>query len=92
VVGIQEVSYAAASASVVIAALYYIWQIRHQNKMRMIDATSRLYAGTSVKESVEAFSRLVSAEYADYDEFVERYGPMFSDSIIGVFLWLEWLE
>jgi len=41
-VDIQTISIAVASASVTLAAIYYMWQIRHQTKIRQTDLVIRI--------------------------------------------------
>ena len=41
-IDIQTVSIAIASASVTLAAFYYIWQIRHQSKIRQTDLVIKI--------------------------------------------------
>lgn len=43
-VDIQTVSIAIASAGVFAASIYYILQIRHQNRMRQTDLVMKLYS------------------------------------------------
>jgi hypothetical protein len=43
-VDVQTISIAIASAGVFAAAIYYIFQIRHQDKMRHLDLFMRLYS------------------------------------------------
>jgi hypothetical protein len=77
VVDIQTVSIAVASASVTLAAIYYIWQIRHQTKTRKTDLVTALYSSTfNNKEFTEAGLLVMSLEYKDYDDFVNKYGQM----------------
>jgi hypothetical protein len=76
-VDIQTVSIAVASTSVTLAAVYYLWQFRHQNKVRETDIIFRLYTHACSKEFIEATRKLQSAEYEDYNDFVKRYGDVF---------------
>jgi len=50
VVDIQTISIGVASAGVFAAAIYYIWQIRHQTKLRETDLMMRLYSILTDKE------------------------------------------
>jgi len=74
VVDIQTVSIVIASASVVIAAIYYIFQIRHQTKIRQTDLIMRLYSSYGSIEFQEAFWRLMNREYKDFDDYEKQYG------------------
>ena len=83
-VGIQEVSIAVASASVTVAAIYYVWQIRHQTKTRQTDLVMRLYSTYCSKEFTEALTRYLNADFKNYDDFVKKYGPIPSENPVQI--------
>ena len=70
---IQTVSIAVASAVVFAAAVYYIFQIRHQKKMRQSDLVLRLYATFGSNEFQERWIEFIKGDYKDYNDFVKRY-------------------
>ena len=79
VVDIQTVSIAIASASIVIAVVYYILQIQHQKKMRQTDLVTHLSRDIALdKEALDAYVDIVEAEFEDYDDFVKKYGKFIS--------------
>jgi hypothetical protein len=55
-VDIQTISIAIASTGVFAAAIYYIFQIRHQTKMRQTDLLVRLCSVWQTKDWLEAWS------------------------------------
>ena len=72
-VDIQTISIAIASASIVIAVVYYILQIRHQAMMRQIDLVMRLYERFSSNEFQVAWQKVRTSD-------VEKYSaPAISD-------------
>jgi len=73
-VDIQTVSIAVASAGILVAATYYILQIRHQTKLRQTDLVMRLYSTFGSKEFQDAWTRIESIEFKNYDEYVKKYG------------------
>jgi len=75
-VDVQTVSIAVASASVTLAAFYYIWQIRHQTRIRKTDLLTRLVSTYGSREHTEALMRVLALEFRDYDDFVKKYGPI----------------
>lgn len=75
-VDIQTVSIGIASAGVFAAAVYYIFQLRHQTKIRQTDLIMRLYSAYGNEEYSKAVIRYLATEYRDYDDFVEKYGPI----------------
>jgi len=83
-VDISTVSIVVASAGVLVAAVYYVLQIRHQNRMRQIDLIMRLYLFYSSKEYQEALARHLAADFRDYDDFVSKYGDLPSRSPVDI--------
>ena len=84
-VDIQTVSIAIASASVVAGVIYYSLQIRHQNlqiqqqtKMRQTDFLMRMYLEMGSEDMRKARLRIFDLKIGDYDDFVKKYGPLFS--------------
>ena len=73
-VDIQTVSIAIASASIVVAVVYYVLQIQHQKKVRQTDLVVRLYSAFSGKELQEAyFETVYGLEFTDYEDFKRKY-------------------
>jgi hypothetical protein len=78
VVDVQTVSIVIASASVVVGIVYYSFQIRHQTKARQTDSYWRIQASFNSREYLEAFDRVSSLEFKDYNDFTEKYGDLLS--------------
>lgn len=70
---LQTASIGIASAGVLLAAVYYILQIRHQSKVRQTDLVVRLYSALSGRELQEAYFTVIILEFADYGDFMKRY-------------------
>jgi hypothetical protein len=79
VVDITEISAMVAAAGVLVGVVYYILDMRNQNKMRRTDLLMRLHQANSTKEMVEAAQKFVSLDYKDYDDFVQKYGSLYSE-------------
>jgi len=73
-VDIQTVSVAIASTSVVIVTIYYVFQIRHQTRLRQTDLVMRLYSTFGSKEFQDAWTRIESIEFKNYDEYKKKCG------------------
>jgi len=84
VVDIQTISIAIASAGVFAAAIYYIFQIRHQTKIRQTDLVVALSSAARSREFVEALADTWSAEFKDFDDFVKKYGAPVSREPVSV--------
>ena len=77
-VDIQTVSIAIASASVVVGVVYYALQIRHQTRIRKTDLIIRLYSRLHSNEFDDAYPKIMSLEFRDYEDFAqERYFRFF---------------
>jgi len=85
VVDIQTVSIAVASASVTMAAIYYIFQIRHQTGIRQTDLVIRLYSATSSKEFLEAWEKFRDREIKSMEDYKEKYGALEFNQVMAVY-------
>jgi len=83
VVDIQTVSIAIASAGVFVAAIYYIFQIRHQDKMRHLDLFMRFYSTWGSEDMLNAHRRFMVLKVENYDSFVKKHGPVTEPSQIN---------
>jgi hypothetical protein len=79
-IDITTVSIAIASAGVLIAAVYYALQIRHQTRIRKTDMLIRLYQTYSGKEFADAEFDILGLEFKDLKNFREKYGSLSPDS------------
>lgn len=69
---IQTISIAVASAGVFAAAIYYIFQIRHQTKLRQTDVIMRLHSFYNSETFQRAVTIVFATDYKDYDDFVKK--------------------
>ena len=73
-VDIQTVSIVVASAGLLVAAIYYVLQIRHQTKMRQMDLLMRIYLTWGSEDMKKALQDVFALEFKDYDDFIKKYG------------------
>jgi len=85
VVDIPSVSIVIASAGVLIAATYYVLQIRHQNRMRQTDTLMRLYSTWGSEDLQKAVWTVLELKFKDYDDFVKKYSMSGTPNIIAIF-------
>jgi len=71
---LQTVSIVIASAGVFLAAIYYILQLRHQTRIRKTDLVMRLFSRMHSNEFDDAYPKIMSLEFKDYEDFVKKYG------------------
>ena len=77
-VDIQTASVMLASASVIAGVVYYAFQIRHQTRVRKTDLIIRLYSRMHSSEFEDAYPKIMSLQFEDYEDFVKKYGPRHS--------------
>jgi hypothetical protein len=75
-VDVQTVSIAVASVGVSAAAIYYIFQIRHQDRMRHLDLFMRLYSIWGSRDMLDAHRSFFGLKIEDYDSLVKEHGPL----------------
>jgi hypothetical protein len=66
-VDVQTVSIAIASAGILIAAVYYVLQIRHQTRIRQTDLIMRLYTVFGSQEFGESYQEVINIKTKDTD-------------------------
>ena len=73
-VDVSMLSIVVAAASVTVAALFAIFQLRNLVKARKMDLIMRLYLNWGEVEMKKSYSRLVAVEITTYEDFIKRYG------------------
>jgi hypothetical protein len=71
---LQTVSIAIASAGVFAAAVYYIFQIRHQTRMRQTDLVMKLYSEFRSLEFQKMWQEVMKREAKDHNVYSHEYG------------------
>jgi hypothetical protein len=84
-VDVPSVSIVIASAGVLVAAVYYILQIRHQTRMRQTDTLMRLNSTWGSEDLQKAAWAVTELEYKDYEDYVKKYSA--SGTIHNVSVW-----
>jgi hypothetical protein len=84
VVDVQTLSIAIASASVVAGVVYYALQLRHQSKVREMDAIVRMNPSfnLSLNDWQQAAFKVANLQFKDYDDFVKKYGSLATETPI----------
>jgi hypothetical protein len=75
ILDIPTISIVIASASVIVSAVYFVMDIRHQRRMRQTENIIKLSPWFSInaKEIQEAISNVCSTEYTDYKDYLTKY-------------------
>jgi hypothetical protein len=72
---VSTISVIIASVSVTLGVIYYFLNSRRAGKREKIDMVMRLYMSYNNKEFHKADSLVLTADFKDYDDFREKYGP-----------------
>ena len=75
ILDVPTISVVIASTSVVISAVYFMLDTRHQRGIRKIESIIRLspWFQIGAKEIQEAIGNVCSAEYTDYKDYLTKY-------------------
>jgi hypothetical protein len=77
-VDITEISAMVTAAGVLVGVVYYILEIKHQTRIRKTDLIIRLYSRLHSNEFEDAYPKIMSLQFKDYEDFVKKYGPRHS--------------
>jgi hypothetical protein len=83
-VDITEISAVVAAAGVIVGVILTVQELRHLHTQRQTDLVMRLWQQSCSEENVRAWSRLASAEYQDFNDFVKEYGHQFSENPVPI--------
>ena len=72
-VDIQTVSIAIASTGVFVAAIYYMFMLRHQSKMRQTELVTRLYSIYASEGFQKEWFTLMEEKTNDYNTYRKKY-------------------
>jgi hypothetical protein len=79
-VDVTEISAVVAAVGVVVGVVYYVLEIRHQDKMKHLDLFMSLYSVWGSRDVLDAHRRFMTIKIEDYDSFVKEHGPV-TDSL-----------
>jgi hypothetical protein len=79
-VDVTEISAIVAAAGVVVGVVYYVLEIRHQDKMKHLDLFMSLYSVWGSRDVLDAHRRFMTIKVEDYDSFVKEHGSV-TDSL-----------
>ncbi len=74
IVLLQTVSIVVGSTGLLIAAIYYALQIRHQTRLRQTDLVMKLYSNFNSLEFQKIWEKILKREAKDFQEYQKKYG------------------
>jgi len=84
-VDIPSISAVVAAIGVIVGVVLAIMQLRNLVKTRQTDLAIRLYSTYGSKEFVGAWTKIMTAEFKDYNDFVKKYGlPISSEDPVDI--------
>ena len=82
-VDVQTVSITVASASIVIAVIYYVFELRHQTKMKDMEIGRMVAQDLNSEQGAQRYSIMMNMEWKDYDDFMEKYSSRSNPEIFS---------
>ena len=73
---IQAAYYMLAATGVLVAAAYYILNIRETNKGRQVALTSNLMQTFISEDGVRRYREVMTMQWRDFDDFTKKYGSL----------------
>jgi len=73
-VDITEISAVVAAAGVLVGVVYYILEIRNQNRMRQTELVMKLYSQFNSFEFQKVWYEVLKREAKDYYDYEKKYG------------------
>jgi len=83
-VDITEISAIVAAAGVLVGVVFTVLQLRDLVRTRHTDLVMRLYSTWQSKEFSEATLKVWNLEFKDYNDFVKKYGPWYSETEVYI--------
>ena len=77
---IPSISAIVAAIGVLIGVVFTVLQLRDLVRTRHTDLVMRLYSTWQSKEFSEATLKVWNLEFKDYNDFVKKYGPWYSET------------
>jgi len=74
-IDITEISAVVAAIGVLVGVVYYILEIRHQDKMKHLDLFMSIYSTWGSEDMLKAHRRFLNLKVEDYEDWVKKYGP-----------------
>lgn len=72
---IQTAYYMVAATGVLVAAIYYVWNIRTTLQTRQAQLFMPIYATYNSDENIRAYSTIMGWKFKDYDDYTSKYSP-----------------
>jgi hypothetical protein len=73
---VTSISAIVAAAGVIVGVMLTLLELRHLGRQRQTDLIMNLHSQTCTKEFVEAYKKVLSLEFKEYDDFEKKYGPL----------------
>jgi hypothetical protein len=70
----MEISSIVAAAGVLVAAIYYIINLRHNMKAREMEICRLVSSDYTSEQSIQRWATMMNMEWKDFKDFMEKYG------------------
>ena len=83
---IASVTTVVASAGVLVGVIFAYLEVRSLVRTRQTELVIGLYSQVTSKEWEEAYTKVLTTEFKDYDDFADKYGSLISSKPIPMAL------
>jgi hypothetical protein len=80
VIDLTEVSAVIAAVGVIVGVIYYILEIRHQDKMKHLDLFMSIYSNWGSPDMLDAHRRFMIIKVESYERWVKEHGQVTESS------------
>lgn len=88
---IPSISAVVAAIGVLIGVVFTALQLRDLVKTRQSDLLMRMHLVFSSREYCDAALKMLSTNYKDYDDFIEKYGRPFAEGPVQTEFLMMWM-
>ena len=89
---IQAAYYMVAATGVMLAAVFYLLNLRETRRTRRIDTANNLMQMLTCKEGARAWLELLNMAWSDYDDFEKKYGTDYNldNAVLRTHIWFTY--
>jgi hypothetical protein len=73
-VDVQTIGVLVTATSLTVAAIYYMFTLRINMKARKMETCRLAMSDMSSEHGLERYATIMTLEWKDYEDFMERYG------------------
>jgi len=73
-VDVQTIGVLVTAASVTVATIYYIINLRYNKNAREMEVSKLITSQLTSEQGMQSYAKMMTMEWSDYDDFMKKYG------------------